>query len=132
MTTTTNYQQQAADFLKATKTAFYASFKKHDYYFDDDKEQRDIWRITLKNEKHTYKFNFGQSIAETGTMPTPYDVLACLTKYDVGSFENFCSDYGYDTDSRKAYKIYKAVLKEWKNVELLFTPEQLEQLQEIN
>lgn len=128
----TDYNKQAGTFLNVTQTQFKAEFKKHDFYFPDDKEQRDIYRITLKNRLHTYRFNFGQSIANTGIAPRPYDVLACLTKYEVGSFENFCSDYGYNIDSREAYKTYKAVMKEWKNVELLFTPEQIELLQEIN
>jgi hypothetical protein len=128
----TDYNKQAIDFLNATSTRFKADFKKHDFYFPNDKEQRDIYRITLKNKLHTYRFNFGQSIANTGTAPRPYDVLACLQKYEVGTFENFCDDFGYDTDSRSAYKIYKAVMKEWKNVELLFTPEQIEELQEIS
>lgn len=127
----TDYQKQANDFLKATNTTFASSYKKHDFYFDGDKDQRDIYNCVLKNASHRFRFTFGQSIANTGTHPTTYDVLACLTKYDVGTFENFCSDFGYDTDSRKAYKIYKAVLREWKNIELLFTPEQIEQLQEI-
>lgn len=133
---TTDYNKQAIDFLNATSTSFEAKFKTHDFYFYDDKEQRDIFRITLKNKLHTYRFNFGQSInnstGDGGNKPTPYDVLTCLTKYEVGSFENFCGDYGYDIDSRKAYKTYKAVMKEWKNVELLFSPEQIELLQEIN
>lgn len=127
-----DYNKQAADFLNATATSFTATFKKHDFYFLGDTERRDIYRITLKNKLHTYRFNFGQSIANTGITPRPYDVLSCLQKYEVGSFEDFCSDFGYDTDSRSAYKTYKAVMKEWKNVELLFTPEQIEQLQEIN
>lgn len=128
----TDYNKQAIDFLNATSTSFDVAFKKHDFYFPDDKEQRDIFRITLKNKLHTYRFNFGQSVANAGITPKPYDVLSCLTKYEVGTFENFCSDYGYDIDSRKAYKTYKAVMKEWKNIELLFTPEQIELLQEIN
>lgn len=127
----TDYQKQAIDFLNATSTSFDVAFKKHDFYFPDDKEQRDIFRITLKNKLHTYRFNFGQSVSNTGITPKPYDVLACLTNYDPGTFENFCGDYGYDIDSRKAYKTYKAVLKEWKNVERLFTPEQIKLLQEI-
>lgn len=63
--------------------------------------------------------------------PTAYSVLACLQKYEVGTFENFCSEFGYDTDSRKAHKTYKAVVKEWENVQKLFSGTQLEQLQEI-
>lgn len=126
------YEQQATDFLKATSTTFKSTFKSHDYYFPEDRETRDIYTIVLKNDRHRYRFTFGQSIVNTGKHPTPYSVLSCLQKYDVDSFDNFCSEFGYDTDSRKAYKTYKSVLKEWKNVELLFTPEEIELLQEIN
>lgn len=130
-----DYQKQAQDFLQSTNTTFTTTYKEHSDYFTDDAERgttRDIYIVVLKNNRHRYRFLFGQSIANQGQHPTAYDVLASITKYDVGSFENFCGDFGYDADSRKAYKTYKAVLKEWKNVELLFTPEQLEQLQEIN
>lgn len=64
-------------------------------------------------------------------VPTMYDILTCLTKYDPDSFENFCSEYGYDTDSRKAEKTYNAVCDEWLNVSRLFSDEQLEVLQLI-
>ena len=127
-----DYQKQAIDFLKATNTTFTSSYKTHDFYFDGDKDKRDIYICVLKNASHRFRFRFGQSINNTGTHPTAYDVIASLTKYEVYDFETFCGDYGYDIDSRKAYKTYKAVLKEWKNVERLFTPEQIEQLQEIS
>lgn len=128
----TDYQKQANGFLKATNTTFKATFKYHGVYgaFEDN-TQRDVYNIVLKNTLHRYSFTFWQSIANTGIFPKPYDVLACLQKYDCGTFEDFCSDFGYDTDSRKAYKIYKGVLREWKNVERLFTPDQIELLQEI-
>lgn len=63
--------------------------------------------------------------------PTTYDVLACLTKYDPGTFENFCGEYGYDTDSRSAEKTYNAVVNEWQNIAMLFNDNELEQLIEI-
>lgn len=65
-------------------------------------------------------------------VPSVYDVLACLTKYDPGTFEDFCSDYGYNEDSRTAERIYFAVQKEYKQLARLFTPEQMEELAEIN
>ena len=134
MYTVTNYQQQATDFLKETGTTFTATYKKHGFHFEGDTQCRDIYTCVLKNSSHRYRFTFGQSINDSNgnTPPTAYDVLSCLTKYDVGSFEDFCSEFGYDTDSRAAYKTYKAVLKEWKNIERLFTSEQIEMLQEIN
>lgn len=174
------YEQQAEAFLKATNTEFKCEFLKHGKHFVDDKETRDIYRITLTRGKRSYTFNFGQSIACSGfkvyvtntgkqmnnlsalsglvycknrkeakilvqnkitltgltvedrEQPTVYDVLSCLTKSDPDTFENFCSEYGYDEDSRTAEKIYNAVLDEWKNVCALFTDEEIEQLQEIS
>ena len=66
------------------------------------------------------------------SQPSSYDVLACLTKYDPGSFEDFCADYGYDTDSRKAEKVYSGVINEWHNVSMLFNDAEIEKLAEIN
>lgn len=145
--TTIDYNKQATDFLQATNTTFTAKFKEHAQMWDDN-QMRDIFTCTLTSNKgglnssqltkafHKYTFKFGQSINNStgagNNPPTAYDVLSCLTKYDPGTFSNFCSEYGYDIDSRKAYKTYKAVMKEWKNVELLFTPEEREQLREIN
>lgn len=66
-----------------------------------------------------------------GKQPSEYDVIACLQKYDVGSFEDFCSNFGYDTDSRSAKKIYKAVVKEYEGLCTLFTDKDLELLATI-
>lgn len=63
--------------------------------------------------------------------PNSYDVLACLTKCDPMDFENFCSEYGYDTDSRTAKKTFKAVVKEWNMVCSLWNDSEIEQLTEI-
>lgn len=63
--------------------------------------------------------------------PTAYDILACVTKYDPGTFEDFCSEFGYDEDSKMADKIYTAAMREYKQLERIFTHEQIEELQEI-
>lgn len=64
-------------------------------------------------------------------VPNAYDVLACLEKYDVGTFEEFCAEFGYDDDSRIAERIYIAVVKEYKELTRIFTEEQMEKLCEI-
>ena len=64
-------------------------------------------------------------------VPNEYDVLACLEKYDVGTFEDFCSEFGYDEDSRAAERIYITVIKEYKDLTRIFTEEQMEELREI-
>lgn len=240
----TEYQQQAEDFLTKTGTTFNAEFHKFGLHFEGDQHKRNIFLITLKNDKHEYKFKFGSSLfdslkntddviyettidffyglkyaglkveylsyrdtlsiatvkakyntgirtlvdkakaqtiynnfiaantnkyvkatniislrdwldklesamirkatelklknfgegiqADTIIAPDAYSVLTGLTKYNPGTFENFCGDFGYDEDSRKGEKIYHAVVEEWANVSKLFTDEQLELLQEIN
>ena len=101
-------------------------------HFATDKECRYIFKMKLSRGKNSYTFNFGQSIANGQEEPTMYDVLSCIQKYDVGSFENFCSEFGYDEDSRTAERTYKAVLKELEAMERLFSSEELEVLQEMS
>lgn len=63
--------------------------------------------------------------------PSAYDVLCCLTKSDPETFDDFCSNYGYDSDSIKALKIYEKVCEEWKNIRMLYSDKEIEKLGEI-
>ena len=63
--------------------------------------------------------------------PSEYSILACLTKYDPESFEDFCSEYGYDTDSKTADRVYAAVKEEWLNVCRIWVDSEIEELCEI-
>ena len=129
------YTKQAEQFLKETDTEFKAEFLTNDLYFPDDKEPRDIYKITIirKNKGIYWVFKFGQSIKDSNgeTKPTAYDVLAGLTNYDPDTFEEFCTSFGYDEDSRKAEKVYNAVVKEWDNVKRCWDEKEIEKLQEI-
>ena len=142
------YNKQGEKFLKETKTEFKAEFLKNDIHFIGDREKRDIYLITLKRGEREFKFNFGQSIDKSlnpeyrkkikhlksiinKNFPTAYDVLSIVTKYEVGSFENFCDAFGYNDDSIKAKGIYKAVLNEYNNIKWLFSDAEIEKLQEI-
>lgn len=142
MKKTNEYEKQANDFLEKTGTKFSAKYLGNMPYFEDEKENRDIYQITLKRGKRQYSFRFGQSINDSrkynkfgvsvpGNQPTAYDVLSCVTKNDPGTFSDFCSDFGYDTDSRKAEKTYFAVQEEYKNINMLFS-DVMDELQEIN
>ena len=64
--------------------------------------------------------------------PTAYDLLACLQKYDPGTFKDFCSDFGYNDDSIKAFDVYRAVQDEYSKLRRFFTPAELEEIQEIS
>jgi hypothetical protein len=69
---------------------------------------------------------------ERRSAPTAYAVLACLTKHSAGTIENFCSDFGYDIDSKSAEQIYLACEKEFEEVQKLWTDAEIEELREIN
>lgn len=126
------YDEQADKFLKDTGTTINIVFLRNDHFFHDDTETRNIYEITLERNNKSYSFKFGDSINNTKKRlkPRPYDVLACLTKYDPGTFLNFCSDFGYDSGNSRNKKIYKDVVEEYKNVVRLFH-DVLDQLQEI-
>lgn len=120
-TQTTDYTQQALDFAK--KYGVKLTINEPDYGkmgWDKYENYRYIFPCRLTRNGKSYSFKFGQSIAAGSEQPTMYDILTCLTKYDPQDFENFCSEFGYDTDSRSAEKTYKAVVKEWHNVMKLF------------
>lgn len=97
-------------------------------HFEGDKQQRYVFKVRLIKGGKRYTFEFGQSISEGSNEPTLYSVLACLTKYNPETFEYFCANYGYDNDSRTAERVYKAVCKEWKSMQRLFTTEELDLL----
>ena len=63
-----------------------------------------------------------------GENPKLYNILVCLQKYEVGTFEEFCSEFGYDVDSITAKKTYKAVVKEYDKLCSLFNDYELELL----
>jgi len=125
-----NYEKQAQDFAKKFGLKMEDLGYTYRPYFVDDKESRCVFKLKLKRKRMVYSFTFGQSIAAGAKSPTLYDVLACLTKYDPESFEDFCSEYGYFKSERKSEMIYGRVLSEWQNVEYMFG-DCLDELREI-
>lgn len=125
-----DYEKQANDFAKkygVKLTIIDRDYKKH---FVDDKDCRWVFKCRLTRNGKSYTFNFGQSISDGDKEPTMYDILACLQKYECGTFSDFCGEFGYDCDSRKAERIYKAVCREYDAVKRLFG-DILVELQEI-
>ena len=59
------YEKQALDFLEKTNTIFKADFLKFDYHFDDDKQKRNIFKITLTRNNEVFSFNFGSSVHDS-------------------------------------------------------------------
>lgn len=126
------YEQQAKETCQKYGIAMKVGEPVYDYPIWDEKYRHYIFPVTLRKDGKSMKIQFGQSRNAGDKVPTEYDVLTCITKSDPGSFEDFCGEFGYDTDSRKAEKTYKAVKREWEAVKRVFGEgECLEALQEI-
>ena len=126
-----DYEKQANDFLDETYTSI---------FFERMTEPRADgftcggydYKVTLYRNGRTWKFDFSDSKSnkDKNINPTAYDVLACLQKYDIGTFKDFCDDFDYSDDSIKALKLYKAVKKEYEEVYLMFS-DVMDKLEEI-
>lgn len=88
--------------------------------------------VKMRNDSRQ-KYNHGLDFDKNKeySQPTAYDILACLTDYDPGTFENFCDTFGYDVDSISTNKTYEAVKDEYSNVCMLWNDKEIELLQEI-
>ena len=85
----------------------------------------------LHYENAGYKYLNPVGWVKRSKKPTAYDVLSCVQKYDIGTFDDFCLDFGYDTDSRKAEKTYFAVQREVSECQRMFG-DAMEDLENIN
>jgi len=104
----------------------------------DKKHGINYW-VELSDKKHNvYGFDFWGSIANKENYPYPkrptaYDILACLNTYDDGiTFDEFCSSYGYSTDSREAENTFKRVELQTAELKKILSDEAQEALNEIN
>lgn len=142
------YQQEALDFLKRNHIKMKITLR--------DVKANQLWGETqLRNSYHIYIKNeiSGKSMSilfwdsiynrEHHLMPTEYDVLACLTKYDPGDYEDFCSEFGYEPTAedefgyivrnKNAFRIWEACCREYDKVKRAFGDgEVLEELREIS
>jgi len=134
------YDKQAQDFLnkyglKATSTYLTEEIPKWDQGDYHSKFRLKVTRIArIQGRTRHLTCNWYQSIAQGSESPTAYDILATLSSesYLYDDFEDFCSSFGYSTDSIKALETFKAVKKLSTRINDFFTEEELEALREIN
>lgn len=76
---------------------------------DDWQRNANGYRVTLLYQGRRYSFDFWQGVAHTAE-PTAGGCLECLLSDAVAgetSFDDFCGEFGYSTDSRRAERIWK-------------------------
>ena len=132
------YDKQAEDFLKKTGTTFNViAYKGRNPMHKDDKDMMDKWLVEFVRGDEEWSFDFYMGLGHNGAKPSAYDVLACIQKYEVDSFEEFCAEFGYDMYdnnymgyNKRSWEIYRAVCDEYEEVQRMFG-DVLEELSEI-
>lgn len=144
----TDYNKQARDFLEdcgATMKMMYLGRNVNENW--DEKQERDNYLVNITTPLGNMQVKFWDRVVNTRKNmfagsecrlwrnPTAYDILSCLTTYDVGDIEDFISEFGYEIKKRgdftRIQNIYNAVKKEYEDVHRCFTESQIEKLQEI-
>ena len=132
------YVKQAQDFLKACNATMRIRKLGCSQNTDwNDKFWRNVYIATIETPIDTMIVRFWDSAynTEQGIEPTEYDILSCLQKYDVGTIDDFVSDFGYEvhkwSDVKKIQRMYNAVVKEYNDICRCFSPEQIELLRDI-
>lgn len=144
------YQEQGELFLTATETTLEiveAVPQKTPIWAKDGKHGIN-YSVTLKNQHGQYTFDFWGSIADREKVanayargarnrvkemvkPNAYNILTALHTMSEDNFEDFCSAFGYDTDSRLAEKTYNACMEQDNHMRRLFDRGELEALNSI-
>lgn len=131
-----DYVRQAKDFLascNATMEIKYAGLKIPNW----DHRQHATYHCLIETPKGEMGVLFYASLVDTQKcqVPTEYDILACLQKYEVGDLEDFILEFGYEIkqrgDLKRIQDTYNAVVREYQDVCRCFTEEQIQELTEI-
>lgn len=129
------YEEQAREFLN--RNGLRLTIGEHEIVTKWG-SKRYAYKCRLYNGRKSYGFTFYDSVRnyKKNEEPTEYDILACLNGYDVGTFDEFCNEYGYFpiTDSKsykEAQETYKACKREYEGLKRILTPEQIDELQAI-
>ena len=104
------------------------------------------YNVKLQVGNKQYSSVYNNSQANGHKAPDVEDILYCIIwdaycYESTGSFEDFCDEFGYDKyiENRYGYyvvneyamKIFNSIEKTYNALNRLFTPEQIEQLEEV-
>jgi hypothetical protein len=122
------------EFVKKNKIRINVEWAERNPNMIDDAWSRTAnhYKTTLKKDKKQLTVYFSMRSALTDE-PTAEDVLDSLAMdgsvyLNNDSFEDFCGEFGYDENSRKAKKIYNTILKQAEKTEKFLGTELFNQL----
>ena len=103
-------QENIKDFASSLKLKMDVNYADSNPSMSNDSWQANHYKLTFKKDGKQFSTFFSQGIGIKGEPSIP-GVLECL-QTDCQSaeygFDEFCDEFGYDKDSRKAFKTYRA------------------------
>lgn len=81
----------------------------HGYHLDEDgwEHQRWTFTLTLDGRELIVPFRTGTAWEEVPSAAVVLSAIRSDAEAGVEDFEEFCANFGYDTDSRKAYATWE-------------------------
>ena len=112
------------------ETSFYVSKIGVTFQPNWDGQMATEYRVRIKRHGKQFSVPFFQGMGHT-LFPDVYSVLSslysdCSSVMYGQSFAEFAADYGYDTDSIKATKVYAACKRQYKSLSRLFTDAEIQ------
>ena len=99
-------------FVQVNRISLTAEMVGRNPNMDGSENTMDNWKCVLRRPGHSMTIYFSKGFGHNGKRPEAAEVLDCLAS-DASSagesFADFCSNCGYDEDSRKAERIYKTI-----------------------
>jgi len=111
----TTEQKPISEVLRGANVRFSCEYTDKNPHMDNP--EMDHWKCKIRCGRQSMTLVFSMGSGHHGKEPELYDVLDCLASDAAGyenarSFEEWCGEYGYDTDSRKAERTYKTIGKQ--------------------
>jgi len=110
---------------------------------EDDKDRHNIIRISnKKNLSYTIDYWASKIFPNAENFDEVLNMLDCIYNdltsvcsldftNEEKAFEDFAAEFGYDSDSRKAYKTFEALIEEFRGLSIIFGEKDLKTFTEI-
>ena len=140
-----NIEESVDDYLSSIQVQFSAAYVRKSSATHGTFPGSFHWSVAFRrigrgaSEPEAFDFYTGSAHVVKGTKSTPKSPCACAVLYCLLAdsiavnmpFEAWAEEYGYDDDSRKAFRIYEACLDNAKKISRIFTAEERKALADL-
>lgn len=128
----THATRTLAQFIAANRIRIRSEWTASNPNFKES-DRMDHWKVTLQSGRRRMTLFYSKGHGHNGAEPTAEEVLDCLASdsssvENANGFEDWCSEFGYDTDSRSAEETHRACERHAAKLKRLLGDEQYKAL----